>query len=42
MLDGENVVKFLKIQTGDGYEYISDIARIERQHKMINAILKKL
>lgn len=41
VLDGENVVKFLRFRQGDGYEYISDIARIERQHKMINAILKK-
>lgn len=41
LLDGEQVVKFLRFRQGVGYDNISDIARINRQQSMIKAIIKK-
>ncbi|MFA5340506.1 MAG: LCP family protein [Clostridia bacterium] len=41
VLDGEQVVKFLRYRQGVGYEYTSDIERIDRQQSMIKAIIKK-
>lgn len=41
VLNGENVVKFLRFRQGTGYDYISDIARINRQQDMIKTIIKK-
>lgn len=41
ILSGKDVVKFLRFRQGVGYENISDISRISRQHSMVNAIIKK-
>jgi LCP family protein required for cell wall assembly len=41
VLNGENVVKFLRFRQGTGYDYISDIARINRQQDMVKTIIKK-
>ncbi len=41
VLNGEQVVKFLRFRQGVDYEYTSDIARITRQQSMIKAIIKK-
>ncbi len=41
VLNGDDVVKFLRFRQGVGYEYKSDIARMDRQKSMIKAIIKK-
>lgn len=41
VLNGEDVVDFLRFRQGIGYEYTSDIARMDRQKSMIKAIIKK-